>query len=182
MLKTFYNLDILHRTQRHLISLGGKRERHRATPVPFGLAAVAWRRPAAPWGFRGRVSRLVATSPHSPSLAASLVGRPPGFGCILSCGPSLGLLLPVSGSVLVRQRRTAVAVCRFNVRARPAGGVHGVRHLSLSLRLVDGTLQGAWLAVTELITASPGFGIPLGGCDPETLSLCTYVIRTKTQL
>lgn len=75
-----------------------------------------------------------------------------------------------------------MAVCRFNVRARPAGGVHGVRHLSLSLRLVDGTLQGAWLAVTELITASPGFGIPLGGCDPETLSLCTYVIRTKTQL
>lgn len=179
MLKTFYNLDILHRTQRHLISLGGKRERHRATPVPFGLAAVTWRRPAAPWGFRGRVSRLVARSPHSPlpSLAAH-----PDLGCILSCGPSLGLLLPVSRSVLVRQRRTAVAVCRFNVRARPAGGVHGVRHLSLSLRLVDGTLQGAWLAVTELITASPGFGIPLGGCDPETLSLCTYVIRTKTQL
>lgn len=65
MLKTFYNLDILHRTQRHLISLGGKGERHRAAPVPFGLAAVAWRRPAAPWGFRGRVSRLVAWSPRA---------------------------------------------------------------------------------------------------------------------
>lgn len=85
MLKTFYNLDILHRTQRHPISLGGKRERHRATPVPFGLAAVAWRRPAAPWGFRGRVSRLVATSPHSlPSLAAH-----PDLGAFYRAAPAL---------------------------------------------------------------------------------------------
>lgn len=86
MLKTFYNLDILHRTQRHPISLGGKGERHRAAPVPFGLAAVAWRRPAAPWGFRGRVSRLVARSPHSPlpSLAAH-----PDLGAFYPAAPAL---------------------------------------------------------------------------------------------